>query len=248
MFILPVLEGPKRRQGWLWPQGGGDNVPRNRRLTASEGQLLPFLIVRHTCLPMDPISRAGWEWLFPLLTAWQDPIGHLTQNFVGNAFRGPLDTIIQSVWESWFCPLYISFLSPSRPQIHLNRLIFQSYSTQLFKRQMLNASDHPHAKAQRSAYIIWNKQKHNGYYKGDYPPRDHEFRIMQNRRRSILKSSQRKRRLNEAAMRNTISPNELKCPMQSPVGKNVLLSHWHDQLVGVDSECVYHYLWSILFA
>lgn len=86
------------------------------------------------------------------------------------------------------------------------------------KRQMLNALNHPHAKAQRSAYIIWNKQKHNGYYKGDYPPRDHEFRIMQNRR-WILKSSQRKRHLSEAAVRNTISPNELKYPMQSPVGK-----------------------------
>lgn len=87
------------------------------------------------------------------------------------------------------------------------------------KRQMPNSSDHPHAKAQRRAYIIWNKQKHNGYYKGGYPPRDHEFRIMQNRRRSILKSSQCKRHLNEVAMRNTISPNELKCPVQSPVGK-----------------------------
>lgn len=98
-------------------------------------------------------------------------------------------------------------------------LISQSYTppSSFSKRQMLNAPGHPNAKAQRNACITWNKQKHNGYYKGDYPPRDHDFRIMQNRRRSILKSSHN-RHLNEAATRNTVSPNDLKCPQQSSIG------------------------------
>lgn len=132
--------------------------------------------------------------------------------------------LLEAPWTLLFGSLgSVHFTSASLAPLDLRYTLKDWFSRVILpnssKRQMLDASDHPHAKAQSSAYIIWNKQKHNGYYKGDYPARDHEFRIMQNRRRSILKSSQRKRHLNEAAMRNIISPNALKCPMQSPVGK-----------------------------
>lgn len=164
----------------------------------------------------------------------------MTRSFIGNTFQRLLALCYnQSLWESWFCSPYISFPASRGPRhsrqdcfsrvcITLKRIwetnLIPPTPTLFSKRQMPNASGHPKAKAQRSAYVIRNKQKHHGHYKGDYPRRDHAFRIMQKRRRLILERSHT-RHFNEAAMRkNTASSNELNFLCKALLG-NDLPSH-----------------------